>query len=289
MPDHEADTRPSSISVVIPVYNTGAYLENVVASLKDQADSHCELLFVDNGSSDNSQEILRKYPEIRLLNEPKRGSYAARNRGVLAAGGDIIAFTDSDCFPDQGWLDAIRKAFAQNQDAQVLLGSRNAPPEKHWLNLVSDYENKKAEMVFASSDPNVYFGYTNNMAVRRNVLHELGPFVERARGADSIFVRRVSDTLGCKAVAYCPDMAVQHAELNSIRVYYSKIITYARSRKSYRHIETVRPLSQGERLNVFRATVRNLPLRKSLQLFGLLAWGSLAWWYGGLGVKQSDT
>ena len=101
-------------------------------------------------------------------------------------------------------------------------------------------------------------------------------------------MRRLVDALGCQAVAYCPDMAVQHAELDSMRVYYSKIMTYARSRKAYSHIETVRPLSRDERMEVFRKTAQDSPIFDSVQLFSLLAAGALAWWLGGLGVRQSD-
>lgn len=278
------------ISVIVPVYNTGEYLDRMMQSLQAQdfpRDDY-ELIFVDNGSSDNSLEVLRRYPEIRVFREPERGAYAARNRGVREAKGDILVFSDSDCFPVPYWLGAIDKAF-RNTDAQVMLGPRVPPLKSRCMRLLSEYENKKVELVCKSTDPLVYFGHTNNMAVRRTVMDRFGPFIPRARGSDTIFVRAVVDGLSCDAVAYCPDMVVQHAELESIAAYYSKIKTYARSRKAYRHITTVRPLSQQERLQVFWETTRPLPIVDSVQLFALLVAGSIAWWYGGLGVAKSDS
>jgi len=269
------------ISVIVPVYNTAVYLERVIKALQDQdfPRDEYELIFVDNGSSDGSAAILRCHPEIRVLQEPERGSYAARNRGVSQASGEILAFSDSDCFPKPHWLGAIDKAF-RNSEAQVLLGARVPPVATKAMRLVSAYENKKVEMVCASNDPLVYFGHTNNMAVRRAAMERFGPFMHRSRGSDTIFVRAVVDALSCNAVAYCPDMVVQHAEMASIAMYFSKIRTYARSRLAYRAITKVRPLSQQERLRAFREAARHRPIVDSVLLFMLLVAGAVVWWYG---------
>ncbi|MGE0449081.1 MAG: hypothetical protein AB7Q29_05790, partial [Vicinamibacterales bacterium] len=148
---------------------------------------------------------------------------------------------------------------------------------------------KKVELVCASNEPTLYFGHTNNMSVRRTTMERFGPFVQRARGSDTIFVRRVVDELSCDAVAFCPDMVVQHAELDSIRAYYGKVQTYGGSRKAYGHIKTVTPLNQRQRFDAFRAAARGRHIVDALHLFGLLVGGSIAWWYGGLGVAPSDS
>lgn len=278
------------ISVIVPVYNTAAYLERVIGALEAQdfpKDGY-ELIFVDNGSCDGSADILQRHPKIRVLQEPERGSYAARNQGVKQARGEILAFSDSDCYPAPNWLEAIDKAF-RDSDAQVLLGPRVPPVATRAMRLVSEYENKKVELVCASNDPLVYFGHTNNMAVRRTAMDRFGPFIQRARGSDTIFVRAVVDALSCSAVAYCPDMVVQHAELESMTVYYNKVRTYARSRRAYRHITKVRPLSQQERLRAFWAATKQRPIVDSVQLFALLVFGSVVWWYGGLNSSTSDS
>jgi len=150
------------------------------------------------------------------------------------------------------------------------------------LDLISEYENRKAQSVFSSKDPLVYFGYTNNMAMRKSVMDRFGPFEHRARGSDTIFIRRVVDGKSCEAVAYFEDMAVKHAELDSINTYYKKINTYGRSRQAYRHIIQVRPLSMRERLNVFWGVARKRGLADTIKLFAMLIGGAVAWWWGSI-------
>jgi hypothetical protein len=66
-------------------------------------------------------------------------------------------------------------------------------------------------------------------------------------------------------------------------------MTYARSAKAYRQIISARPLSQKERLRVFRQTIRRMPVADSVQLFLLLLGGAVAWWVGGLAVSEPDS
>lgn len=278
------------ISVIVPVFNEDRYLERVIAALQaqDYPRDRYELIFVDNGSSDDSLFILALYPMIRVFKESREGAYAARNRGLREARGEILAFTDSDCYPLPGWLNAIERGFV-DAERHVLLGPRMPPVGNSSVRLVSAYENRKSELVCAGDDPLVYFGYTNNMAVRRRTMADLGPFVERSRGSDTIFVRSVVDALSCEAVGYCPDMTVRHAELESIRVYYNKVRTYGRSRQAYRHIKKVRPLTHTERWRVFREVTHQRPVVDAVYLFTLLVCGQIAWWWGGFGVPRSSS
>jgi glycosyltransferase involved in cell wall biosynthesis len=276
------------ISVIVPVYNTAPYLERVVAALlaQDFPRRDYELIFVDNGSNDGGPDILARYPEISLLHEPERGSYAARNRGIREARGEILAFTDSDCFPQPGGLQSIDSAFRQ-ASKQVLLGPRLPAGGSRGAWLLADYDNRKAELICAAQEPEIFFGYTNNMAVRKTAMDRFGPFERRQRGADTLFVRSVVDGLSCDAVAWCPDMAVQHAELVSVASYYRKARIYGGSHEDFRHLETVRPLSLQQRLHVFRRAAGQR-LSDSPYLFVLLAGGLFSWWYGSMrGGRQA--
>jgi glycosyltransferase involved in cell wall biosynthesis len=58
-----------------------------------------EIIFVDNGSVENIEVLVSQFPQTSFTNEPKPGSYAARNKRISIARGEIIAFTDSDCVP----------------------------------------------------------------------------------------------------------------------------------------------------------------------------------------------
>ena len=277
------------ISVIVPVYNSAEYLNQCIRCLIDQdyPKPDYELIFVDNGSTDNSIEILRGYPEVNVLSELTRGAYAARNRGVAAARGDVVAFTDPDCYPASGWLRAIAQTLSADE-VQVVLGARLPPNDDSSMRLLAAYENVKTKMVCSSDDAMIYYGYTNNMAVRRSVMDRFGPFVERMRGSDTIFVRHVVEGFSCQAVVYHDDAAVVHAEVESFGDYLWKVMTYSRSRRAYGHIAMGRPLSQRERLQAFKQTARGRPLSESVPLLCLLGLGAAAWFFAG-STSQPET
>lgn len=273
------------MSVVVPVCNTARHLERCLGALRGQdypADEY-EILAVDNNSTDESPAILARATGVRVLRERKQGSYAARNRAVREARGSLLAFTDSDCIPDRGWLRAIEAAMADPR-VQVVLGLRRPSLDHGVVKLLGDYEAKKDELVLSSATPEVYYGFTNNMGLRRTTFDRYGPFVERDRGSDTIFVRRVVDGEGCGAAAFCPAARIEHAELDGIASYYRKMFTYGRSRRLYGHIMNTRPLTASERLTALRRCVADGRYRWSEEclLVGALAGGMLAWTLGSL-------
>lgn len=86
----------SAISVVIPVYNGGRYLTETLQSVRHQTLQPEEIIVVDDGSTDDTPEILSAQPDIRVLRQENRGAGAARNRGIQCARGELIAFIDAD-------------------------------------------------------------------------------------------------------------------------------------------------------------------------------------------------
>ena len=91
------------ISVIIPVWNSPDLLAKCLAALAVQSypRERYEVLVVDNGSTDSTAAVARNYPFVTLLSEPVPGAYRARNRGLAAARGEYVAFTDADCIPDR--------------------------------------------------------------------------------------------------------------------------------------------------------------------------------------------
>jgi glycosyltransferase involved in cell wall biosynthesis len=86
-----------SISVIIPNYNYGRYLSEAIESALNQTYSNIEVIVVNNGSTDNSLEILRAYGgKIKLIDQQNLGQSGARNSGLIHAEGDYIAFLDAD-------------------------------------------------------------------------------------------------------------------------------------------------------------------------------------------------
>ncbi|HEX9930540.1 MAG TPA: glycosyltransferase family A protein [Pyrinomonadaceae bacterium] len=87
-----------SVSVIIPNYNYGRFLSEAIDSVLAQTYSNVEIVVVDDGSSDNSLEILAEYEKkgIKVVRQKNSGVGAARNTGVKNSSGDLIAFLDAD-------------------------------------------------------------------------------------------------------------------------------------------------------------------------------------------------
>ena len=85
------------VSVIIPTYNRGWILKEAIDSVLAQDFEDFELIVVDDGSTDNTREILDTYgQDIIVLQQANKGVSAARNRGIAEAGGQLVAFLDSD-------------------------------------------------------------------------------------------------------------------------------------------------------------------------------------------------
>jgi glycosyltransferase involved in cell wall biosynthesis len=88
------------VSVILPVYNVGTYLEETLQCLTCQSLSNIEIIAVNDGSTDNSEAILKKYQQqdsrVSYFNQPNQGQSAARNHALKHATGEYIYFMDSD-------------------------------------------------------------------------------------------------------------------------------------------------------------------------------------------------
>src|SRR5262249_51620140 len=92
-----------------------------------------EMILVDDGSTDHTAQIASLYPKVRYLKHPSNlGLSTARNTGIQAAQGEIVAFTDSDCRPDQDWLYYLVSDLTRGEFAGV--GGHNLLPlEDSWV------------------------------------------------------------------------------------------------------------------------------------------------------------
>jgi glycosyltransferase involved in cell wall biosynthesis len=85
------------VSVIIPTYNRAGVISQTIDNVLSQTYKHIELTVIDDGSTDETQSVLRKYGNrIRVITQANAGPAAARNRGIEASRGEIIAFQDSD-------------------------------------------------------------------------------------------------------------------------------------------------------------------------------------------------
>lgn len=109
------------ISIVIPVYNTEKYLERCVNSIIDQIENECEIILVNDGSTDNSgiicNEFSSKYPEyISVIHKENGGLSSARNYGIKKAKGKYILLVDSDDYLVQGLIKILTNEIKTDKD-----------------------------------------------------------------------------------------------------------------------------------------------------------------------------
>jgi GT2 family glycosyltransferase len=96
--------RTPRISVVVACYNAGRTLQPCLDSLRKLNYPDYEVIVVDDGSTDITAQVASLYPDFRYVRQPHQGLSVARNTGIAAATGEIIAFTDGDCRTDEDWL-----------------------------------------------------------------------------------------------------------------------------------------------------------------------------------------
>src|SRR5687768_3986107 len=94
------DAAKPLVSVILPVYNGGMYIETAIVSVLSQSYRNLELLIVNDGSTDNSEEVISRYlhsdPRVRYFKQENRGVAAARNVGLAEMKGSYFAFLDAD-------------------------------------------------------------------------------------------------------------------------------------------------------------------------------------------------
>ena len=124
----EQSRTQNRISIIVPVYNTAAYLPACVESLRAQTHEDLELVFVDGGSTDGSLALLDGYAEtdarIRVIRGKCDTVSVARNLGVDAATGDFIGFVDSDDWVEPNFCETLLNAFSAHREIDVSVCNR---------------------------------------------------------------------------------------------------------------------------------------------------------------------
>ncbi len=119
------------VSVIVCSYNGGQTLEACLRSLKKLNYPDYEVVLVDDGSKDNTREIVSHHPWVRTIHQPNMGLSVARNVGAAHATGEILAYTDSDCMADPDWLYYLVGTLLSGDYAGVG-GPNISPPAQNW-------------------------------------------------------------------------------------------------------------------------------------------------------------
>ena len=124
--------RAPKVSVVVATYNGARTLEACLQSLIAVDYPGYEIIVVDDGSTDNTSGIVRSYSSVRYILQAHSGLSVARNAGIAAASGEIVAFTDSDCMADKDWLTYLVQTL-QSGDFAGVGGPNISPPARSWV------------------------------------------------------------------------------------------------------------------------------------------------------------
>lgn len=208
------------LSIIICSHNRATDLKIAMQSLTAMHlpdNMQCEVIIVDNNSTDNTKEIVENQIlhcplNIRYVFEPQQGLSNARNRGVEEARGAIIAFTDDDCIADTYWLTNLVNEFQADTALDGIGGRvelfdiRDKP-----VTIMTSMERA----TFETLGQLFSFLHGCNMAFRREVFQEVGCFDNKlgagtkiSSAEDSDFIYRVYKN-GFKII-YSPDVLVYH-------------------------------------------------------------------------------
>jgi len=146
------------VSVIIPSHNRGWILKEAVDSVLSQEFYDFELTVVDDGSEDNSSDILSSYSNrIKIIKQKKKGVSAARNKGIASSSGKYIAFLDSDDFWLPGKLSAQLAFFENNSGAFIcqteeiwLKNEKRVNPGKRHKKISGFFFEKSLELCMVS-------------------------------------------------------------------------------------------------------------------------------------------
>lgn len=238
------------ISVVVPTHNRRDLLRRCLDSLlrMEYPPSRFEIIVVDNAPADDAAEQLVREaygPRVRYVREPVPGSARARNRGLAAAHGRIVAFTDDDVLVDSRWLSALAEAFSTGPAIGCVTGliapaelqtEAQAVLERH-NGFGKGYDARTWSLHDPPEDPLFPFtaghfgGGGANMAFRTDLLEALGGF-DTATGAGTpahggedllAFFQVIA---GGNTLAYQPDAIVWHTQRRSEDALSAQIFAY---------------------------------------------------------------
>jgi len=193
-------------SVVIPHLNQPEFLGRCLASLAAGARLPDEVIVVDNGSATLPAAVCASHG-ARLLTETEPGPGPARNRGVAASSGEILAFIDADCLADPSWLAAAEAAMG-DPEATILGGDvRIALSDPARMTTIEAYESVYAYRMDRYIALEGFTG-TGNLVVRRRVLDDVGPFAGIGVAEDRDWGRRA--TAKGYFIRFVPGMKAYH-------------------------------------------------------------------------------
>jgi GT2 family glycosyltransferase len=231
------------MSVVICTYNGQRTIRDCCEALQYLEYPNYEVIVVDDGSTDSTARIVREYG-FRLITTPNRGLSHARNTGLVAATGEIIAYIDDDAYPDPHWLTYLASTFLNpaGQNFAGVGGPNIAPPGDGLIaDCVTHAPGGPVHVLLTHREAEHIPGC--NMAFRVGALQSIGGFDPQFRVAgDDVDVCWRLQQKGW-SLGFSPSAVVWHHRRNSIK-------TYWRQQRGYGKAEAMLERKWPEKYNV---------------------------------------
>jgi GT2 family glycosyltransferase len=238
------------VTVAIASYRNVASTVHCVRRVLCNSWARLEVIVVDNDSNHAEldtalQEAYGDEPRVRWLHEPRQGLSFARNAGLTAARGEIVAFTDDDVRVDQQWIEHLLAGFHEADDVACVTGAilpaELETPAQAWLEEYGGFHKGFRRQVFDLTEHKragpLYpynagqFGSGANMAFRTDVLRDLGGFAldlgagTPAHGGEDLDVLRRTITAG-HTIVYEPSALLWHYHRRSTRALRKQMFQY---------------------------------------------------------------
>jgi GT2 family glycosyltransferase len=196
------------ISVVVPAWNAAGVLPSLLVALRDQSAEH-ELVVVDTGSTDGTA-ALASDAGATVVSAPRRNRSLARNLGVAASYGDVIAFTDADCLPGPAWAGALTSCLESSPLAAgpVRIETHPEPNMAERFDRLWRYPQERYVAAGHATSA--------NLGIRRDAFERLGGYDERFHhGEDTDLCLRAADA--GFGLAWCPAAEIAHPAAAGLR------------------------------------------------------------------------
>ena len=181
------------LSVVIPAYNEEKYIGACLEELITTAGKDIfEIIVVDNASTDHTAQVAKKFKGVKVVRENQKGLTKARQAGLMAAKGDLIAYIDADTHVKNGWFARVKKEFEKNPRLVCLSAPYNLYDVSKWKRvLVWSWWNLLAYPTYRLLMQYMVLGA--NFVAKRSVLLKIGGFDESVAfyGEDTNIARRL--------------------------------------------------------------------------------------------------
>lgn len=240
------------VSVIVPVYNGEKDIANCLKALINQnyPKENYEIIVVNDGSTDNTSKVVKKFKKVKLIQQEHKGPASARNLGAKYAKGEILLFTDSDCIPDKNWIKNMVEPFKD----KAIVGVSGTYKTLNKENLIARFVGYEIEERHEKleKEREIDFIGTYSAGYRRDVFLKFGGFDETfpiASGEDPELSFRISKA-GFKMI-FQPKAFVYHKHPDTLPKFlkqkfwrgYWRIYLYKKhSNKIFRHSYTPKSL-----------------------------------------------